>query len=113
MMRSGVKYRSPRRPANRGLEFEHGDEIVWARLKDLSRYGARVDGNFNFAGPDRLALCYQGQKYPAEIVWLRFGSIGLRFDEPLDKRIYAALLGVSSRKAKDASGQKKPRYLAG
>ena len=113
MMRSGVKYRSPRRPTNRGVEFEHGDEIVWARVKDVSRFGARVDGNFNFAGPDRLALVYQGRKFPAEIVWLRFGSIGLRFDEPLDKRTYSALLGISPGQAKDKARKKKARYLVG
>lgn len=112
MMRSGVKYRSPRRPATTALEFEHGDEIVWARLRDLSRFGARVDGNFNFAGPDTLALRYKGRAHQAEIVWLRFGALGLRFIEPLDKQTYTALLGHSPRRLKDHGSIKRSRYVA-
>ena len=111
MMRSGVKYRPPRRPAHVGLEFEHGDEVVWARLRDLSRFGARVDGNFNFAGPDTLALKFGGRRYVAEIVWLRFGSIGLKFLEPLDKKTYMKLLGLSPGQLKSSAQDKKRRHV--
>ncbi|MEM9970917.1 MAG: PilZ domain-containing protein [Pseudomonadota bacterium] len=89
-----MKYRHPRRPTDKFVEFEHGLEVIEAQLKDLSRYGARVEGDFNFAGPDELALLFRGRKYPAKIVWMQFGTIGIKFDVHLEKGVYTELLNL-------------------
>ena len=93
-MRPGASYRHQRRPADTFQEFEHGDEIVIAQIRNLSRFGARVDGDFNLSGPDTVNLIHGGQKYPAAIVWIQIGSLGLAFHDPLDKATYAGILGI-------------------
>ena len=77
--------------------FEHGDEIVEATIRNLSRFGARIDGDFNFAGPNEISLVFRGRRYPADIVWLTIGSLGLAFKDPLDKDTYVGVLGLAKR----------------
>lgn len=108
-MRPSGSYRSQRRPSHRFHEFEHGEEIVIAQIRNLSRFGARVDGDFNLAGPDVVSLIYGGRKHPANIVWIQFGALGLAFHTPLDKATFAGVLGVRMSKS---NTQKPSRFLA-
>lgn len=109
MVHPGMKYRSPRRPTDIEIEVEHDNEIVLCRLHDVSLHGARLDGDFNLAGPDRMTIFHNGRKIGAKIVWMRFGTIGVAFDRQLERNEYNALIGIASRRA--APGNQKTRFL--
>lgn len=70
----------------------HGKQPVEAALIDLSIYGCRVDCDRDFEADQRLWLRFSGgSPVGATVIWAQGGTLGCRFDEPLDRALFRAL----------------------
>jgi hypothetical protein len=70
----------------------HGKQPIDAELVDLSVYGCRilVDGSFDEG--ERVRLRFSGNApVAATAIWNEGGTLGCRFDEPLDRTLFRAL----------------------
>lgn len=64
-----------------------------ARLVDLSIYGCRLMTDANFKIGQRLSLRFAGGKpVSATAIWLEGERLGCRFDAPLDRALFRALI---------------------
>lgn len=70
----------------------HGKKPIEAKLIDVSLYGCRVDADEIFESEQRLWLRFSGgNPVGATVVWAEGGTVGCRFDEPLDRTLLRAL----------------------
>lgn len=70
----------------------HGRQPTEAELIDLSIYGCRLMTDAHYTAGDRLWLRFANEKpVAATAIWIEGGSIGCRFDEPLDRGLFRAL----------------------
>lgn len=70
----------------------HGKQAIEAELVDLSIYGCRVSCDGAFEADQRLWLRFSGgSPVAATVIWAEGGTLGCRFDEPLDRTLFRAL----------------------
>ncbi|WP_184475156.1 PilZ domain-containing protein [Rhizorhapis suberifaciens] len=70
----------------------HADHGHDAQLLDLSIYGCRIATEARFDADDRVWLRFEGSRpVAATTVWSDGGSIGCRFDAPIDRALFRRL----------------------
>jgi hypothetical protein len=71
---------------------KHGKQAVETALVDLSIYGCRLDCDGPFEAGNRLWLRFSGSSpVAATVIWTEGGTLGCRFDEPMDRTLFRAL----------------------
>lgn len=93
-----VDHHSMRRAERVGLELpvrcKHGLTRSTVMLKDLTPYGARIDGLDKLQIGEAITLLIPAlQPKMAFVVWSEPMSSGLEFDHPLHQDVFDALVG--------------------
>ncbi|SLN66470.1 PilZ domain-containing protein [Roseisalinus antarcticus] len=107
-----MKHRDHRALCDYAARFHTAQGPVWAEIRNVSEFGARVAGLFESPG-SRVALVLRMSEIRGRVVWRRAGLVGLRFDRPLSDAEMAMIRGTveASRAVRNTAGYHRFREL--
>lgn len=95
---SGLSRRAPREHVEMLAKFRHNLSSSMVMLKDLTRYGARVEGVGGLGLDEAVSLSLPGLRPAmAFVAWANDHCAGLEFADPLADHIYDDLVSQYGR----------------
>ncbi len=89
----GSKRRAPRVGFELLVRCKHGTVRSTVMLRDMTRYGARIEGLMFPREGEAIGLILPGEAPRlAFVMWARGGSAGLEFGDPLPGDVYDAMI---------------------
>ncbi|MBT0668727.1 hypothetical protein HT136_10145 [Novosphingobium profundi] len=90
---SGFGRREPREHVEMLARFRHNIASSTVMLKDLTRYGARIEGVGGLEADEAVSLALPGRRPAlAFVAWANAHCAGLEFADPLDAYVYKELV---------------------
>ncbi|MGX9355187.1 PilZ domain-containing protein [Roseobacteraceae bacterium S113] len=102
-----MRYRAPRRPADRPIQLISPRGEVRCRLRNISVTGAGIVDAPLLPPGTQVVLCVLYNQWNAHVVWHRGATMGLRFNTQLSAGDLSKLLQTS------AGGQHRAGHTSG